>query len=86
MSSGINGCKITHNVMTSNVSYTFEPSCEKTNEFEFQTRSDTNHPVQSQMQTRSLKFQISEEEGLYYQCREKGTDQLQDYREAGLHL
>ena len=32
----------------------------------FPTRSDTNRPVQSQKQARTLKFWILEEEGLYY--------------------
>ena len=51
------------------------------------TRSDTNQPVQSQKQAKSLRFWIYEEEGLYYLCSEhKGPDQLRDYREAGLYL
>ena len=53
-----------------------EPVREKTNTFS----SDTNQPVQSQKQARSLKFRIEEEEeGLYYPCSEnKGTDQLRN--------
>ena len=44
------------------------------------TRSDTNKPVQSQKQARSLKFRIKEEEGLYNPCSEnKGADQLCSY-------
>ena len=40
------------------------------------TRSDTNWPVQSQEQARSLKFRI-QEDGSYYPCSEnKGADQL----------
>ena len=51
------------------------------------TRSDINHPVQSQKQVRSLKFWIHVEEELYYPCSEnKGTDQLRGYREADLRL
>ena len=43
----------------------------------FPNRSDTNQAVQSQKQARSLKFQISEEEELYYPCSEnKDADQL----------
>ena len=34
------------------------------------SRSDTNRPVQSQKQVRSLKFCIELEEGLYYPCSE----------------
>ena len=37
----------------------------------FPTRSDTNQPVQSQKQSRSLKFFIQVEEGLYYPSSEK---------------
>ena len=49
--------------------------------------SDTNRPVQSQKQARSLKFRIYEEEGLYYPCSEnKGTDQLRSYNKADLRL
>ena len=41
------------------------------------TRSGTNRAVKSQKMVRGLKFQIYEEEGLYYLCSEnKGTDQL----------
>ena len=53
----------------------------------FTTRSDTNRPVQSQKQARSLKFWISEEEKLYYPSSEnKGADQLRSYCEADLRL
>ena len=53
----------------------------------FPTRSDTNRPVQSQKQTRSLKFRIQEEENLYYPCSEiKGADQLRSFFEADLRL
>ena len=51
-------------------------------QFEFLTRSDTNQLVWSQKQARSMKFQIEEEEGLYYLWSEnKGTDQLRSYCE-----
>ena len=51
------------------------------------TRSDTNQPVQSQKQARSLKFWIEKEEELYYPSTEnKGTDQLGSYCTADLHL
>ena len=41
----------------------------------FPTRSDTNRAVQSQKMVRNLKFQIKEEEGLYYPCsKNKGAD------------
>ena len=54
--------------------------------FGFKTRSDTNQPVQSQKQSRNLKFPILEEE-LYYLCsKNKGADQLCGYCEAGLRL
>ena len=36
----------------------------------FPNRSDTNRPVQAQKRARSLKFQILEEEELYYTCSE----------------
>ena len=43
----------------------------------FPNRSDTNQAVRSQKQDRSLKFQIYEEEEVYYLCSEnKGADQL----------
>ena len=43
----------------------------------FPTKSDTNRPVQSQKQARTLKFRIYEEEGLYYPCSEsKGADRF----------
>ena len=49
--------------------------------------SDKNLAVQPYKMARGLKFQIKEEEGLYYPCSEnKGTDQLRVYREADLHL
>ena len=51
------------------------------------TRSNTNWPVQSQEQARSLKFWIKKVEELYYQSSEtKGADQLRSYCEADLHL
>ena len=51
------------------------------------TRSDTNQAVQLLEMARSLKFRISEVEGLYYLCSEnKGADQLRGYREADLRL
>ena len=41
------------------------------------TRSTTNQAVQSHKKVRSLKFQIQDEEELYYPCGEnKGADQL----------
>ena len=53
----------------------------------FPTRSDTNQPVQSQKQARSLKFRFYVEEELYYSSSEnKGDDQLRGYREADLRL
>ena len=53
----------------------------------FPNRSDTNQAVQSQKQARSLKFQISEEEEVYYPCSEnRGNDQLRGYHEADLRL
>ena len=53
----------------------------------FPNRSDINQAVQSQKQTRSLKFQIYEEEGLHYpRSEDKGADQLRGYREADLRL
>ena len=53
----------------------------------FLKRSDTIQAVQPQKQARSLKFQIKEEEGLYYPCSEnKGADQLRSYCEADLRL
>ena len=46
----------------------------------FLTRSNINRPVQSQKRARSLKFQIKQEEELYYPCSEnKGADQLCSY-------
>ena len=53
----------------------------------FPTRSDTNQPVQSQKQARSLKFRFYGDEKLYYPCSEnKGADQLRSYCEADLRL
>ena len=53
----------------------------------FPTRSDTNRPVLSQKQARSLKIWIYEEEGLHYPSSEnKGADQLCSYCEADLCL
>ena len=66
---------------------TFEPVREKNKTIWVLTRSDTNQHVQSRKQARSLKFQISEEEGLYYTCSENtGADLLRGYREIGLRL
>ena len=67
----------------------YEPRHEKTCLSGFPTRSDTNRPVQSQKQARSMKFRIQEEEKLYYPCSEnKGADQLRSrsYCEADLGL
>ena len=51
------------------------------------SRSDTNRPVQSQKQARSLKFWICVKEELYYPCSEtKGVDQLRGYCEVDLRL
>ena len=48
---------------------------------------DTNRPVQSQKDARSLKFRILVEEELYYSSSEnKGADQLRSYCEADLRL
>ena len=53
----------------------------------FLARSDTNRAVQSQKMVRGSKFQIEQEEGLYYLCSEnKGTEQLGDYHAAHLCL
>ena len=53
----------------------------------FPKRSDTNQPVQSQKQARSLKVWIKKVEELYYPCSEnKGADQLHGYPEADLRL
>ena len=53
----------------------------------FPNRSDTNQPVQLQMQARSLKFRSKVQEELYYPSSEnKGADQLHGYREADLRL
>ena len=50
------------------------------------TRSDKNQPVQSQKLARSFKFQMKEDEGLYYPCSEnKGTDQLRVYHKADVN-
>ena len=49
------------------------------------TRSDTNRAGQSLKIARDLKFQIYEEEVLYYTSREtKGPDQLRGHREGDL--
>ena len=51
------------------------------------TRFDTNQFVQAQKMARSLKFQIQEEEKLYYPSSEnKGADQLSSDCEADLRL
>ena len=51
------------------------------------TSSDTNRPVQSGKQSRSLKLPILEGEKLYYACSEtKGADQLHSFCEADLRL
>ena len=51
------------------------------------TRSDTNQAVQSQKMVRGWKFQIYEEEGLYYPCSEnKDADQLCSKCTAELRL
>ena len=53
----------------------------------FLNRSDTNWAVQPQNTTRSLKFWIKEEDGLYFLSSEnKGADQLQGYCKADLRL
>ena len=49
--------------------------------------SDTNKAVQPLKMSRSMKFRIMIEEGLYYPCSEnKGADPLRGYREADLRL
>ena len=46
----------------------------------FLIRSNTNWPVQSQKQARTLKIRIEEEEELYYLCsKNKGAGQLCSY-------
>ena len=51
------------------------------------TRYDTNRPVQSQKQARSLKLRVKVEEILYYLSSEnKGADQLCSYCTADLRL
>ena len=46
----------------------------------FPNRPDTNRPVQSQKQARSLKFRIYEEEEVCYPLNEnKGADQLRGF-------
>ena len=51
--------------------------------FGFPTRSNTNRVVQPQKIARGLKFRIEEEEGLCYLCcKNKGANQLRDYREV----
>ena len=53
----------------------------------FLNRSDINLAVQAQKTARSLKFQIEEEEGLYFPCsKSKGADQLRGHSEADLPL
>ena len=55
----------------------------------FQTRSDTNQPVQSQKKARILKFWIEVEEELYYPTcsnKNKGPDQLCSYCTADLRF
>ena len=52
----------------------------------FPNRSDTNQPVQSQTQARSLKFRIEEKELYYPSSENKCADQLRGYREADLRL
>ena len=53
----------------------------------FPTRFDTNWAVQPQKVAGGLKFWILEVEGLYYLCsKNKGADQLHDYRAADLCL
>ena len=53
----------------------------------FSIRPDTNRPVQSQKQARSLKFWIDVEEELNYPSSEnKGADQLRSNCEADLRL
>ena len=55
--------------------------------FGFPTRCDINRAVQPHEMARALKFQIKEEEELYYPNSEnKGADQLRGYREADLRL
>ena len=51
------------------------------------TRSGTNWPVQTMKMARSLKYQIYEEDWLYYMCSiNKGADQLCSYCTADLQL
>ena len=58
----------------------FEKMSRENRSLGFPTRSDTNWPVQSQKQARSLKFRIKEEQRLYCPCSEnKSTDQLRSY-------
>ena len=56
--------------------------------FRVTDKGNTNRAVQPQkMMTRSFKFRIWKEEGLYYLCSEsKGADQLRGSREADLRL
>ena len=55
--------------------------------FGFPTRSDTNWPVQLQKMARSLKFQIKEDEELYYpSSKNKDADQVCSYCTAHLRL
>ena len=49
--------------------------------------SNTNRPVQPKKMATSLKFQIYEEEELFYRCsKNKGANQLRSYCEADLRL
>ena len=69
--------------------FTHGSALEKTKQFGFPTRSDTNRPVQSQKQARSLKFWIKVGDILYYTCmcsENKGADQLCSYCTADLRL
>ena len=53
----------------------------------FPTRCHTHRAVQPQEMARTLKFQIYEEEELYYPSNEnKGADQLRGFSEADLRL
>ena len=53
----------------------------------FPNRFDTHRAAQAQKMVRGLKFQIQEEEELYYPCsKNKGPDQLRGDREPDLSL
>ena len=53
----------------------------------FSTRSDINRPIQLKKKAGSLKFQILEEDELFYLSSEnKGADQLCRYCTADLRL